>query len=75
MSLHPITPPIPPTVITLAERLVEMAEDGSVPAFAVAIVHRDGCMSGEWTATTNSPALTGAIARLAYRFNQNLDDA
>lgn len=74
MSLHPITPPIPATAITLAERLAELVEEGDVSAFAVAIVHRDGSMSGEWTDAPSSPALLGAIARLAHRFNRHLDD-
>lgn len=74
MTLHAITPPVPETALTLAERLVDMIKAGEVSSLAIATVNRDGTVTADWSECFNAPALAGAISRLAHRFNLQLDD-
>ena len=81
----PITPDTPvrqvvgepvQDVLDIAEELVGMARDGRAHAVALVTLTGDGMIAVRWGGgpNVNRSLTAGAIARLAYQFQQGIDE-
>ena len=73
-DLHVIpAEPVGTDIIERLEEALSKARAGEVSSVAIALVYRDGCIEGSWSAPPSHGLLLGSVNRLAYRINQVLD--
>lgn len=56
-------------IVELLERKLEEAKAGQLSSVAIASVHRDGAVSGDWSAPPSFGLLLGSVTRLGHRLN------
>lgn len=60
-------------VVERLEEALEKARAGEISSIALAVVYRDGSVSGSWSDAPNRMLLLGSLSRLAYRVNLDGD--
>lgn len=66
--------PVGEGIVETLEDWLERAKAGEVSSVAIAIVNRDGSASTEWSDAPSQVLLIGAVSRLQWRLNQELDE-
>lgn len=61
-------------VVPLLERALEKARSGRVSAVGIAFVYSNGDMGASWSTLPSTPLMLGAISRLEYKVNLELDE-
>jgi hypothetical protein len=74
-SLHVIeAEPVSPDLIETLEVALKEAREGKLSSVAIAVVHRDGCITSAWSTPPSFGLLLGAVHRLAHRMNVVKDE-
>lgn len=63
------------SVQSTLRKLLREAKAGNISAIAVAIVHRDGSVSQDWSELHSVPVMLGCVSRLEHHLNLELDEA
>lgn len=61
-------------IVEMLEDWLKEARGGRISSLALAVVHRDGAISAEWSEAPSMPLLIGAASRLTWRLNNALEE-
>lgn len=56
------------------KRVLAEAKAGNISAVAIAIVHRDGAVSQDWSELPSPATMIGCVSRLLHHLNQVMDE-